>query len=157
MSQPRSTQHATFVIERAYLASPARVFAAWATAEAKARWFCGPADRWKEQSRELDFRVGGRERLLGAFSGGGVSTFEARYQDIVPDQRIVYSYEMHTGDDRISVSLATVEFKPAGAGTCVVVTEQGVFLDGHDDPAGREAGTRALLENLDAVLLRDAA
>lgn len=156
MSQPRSTEHATFVVERAYLASPARVFAAWATAEVKARWFCGPADLWKEQSRELDFRVGGRERLVGAFTSGAVSTFEAGYRDIVPDQRIVYSYEMHIDDQRISVSLATVELKPEGAGTCVVLTEQGVFLDGQDDPARREAGTRALLENLDAVLLRDA-
>jgi uncharacterized protein YndB with AHSA1/START domain len=156
MSQPRSTEHATFVIERAYLASPSRVFAAWATAEAKARWFCGPADLWTQKTRELDFRVGGREILAGVFSSGVVSTFESRYQDIVPDQRIVYSYDMHIDDNRISVSLATVEFKVAGAGTQVVVTEPGVFLDGYDNPAAREAGTRALLENLDAALLREA-
>jgi uncharacterized protein YndB with AHSA1/START domain len=156
MSQPRSIEHATFVIERAYLAPPARVFAAWATAEAKARWFCGPADSWTEKNRELDFRVGGRELLVGAFSSGVVSSFEGRYQDIVTNQRIVYSYDMHIEDDRISVSLATVEFKIAGAGTQVIVTEQGVFLDGHDNPAAREAGTRALLENLDAALLREA-
>jgi uncharacterized protein YndB with AHSA1/START domain len=156
MSQPRSTLHATFVIERAYLTPPARVFAAWDTAEAKARWFCGPADLWTEKTRELDFRVGGREVLVGAFTSGSVSTFESRYQDIVPDQRIVYSYDMRIDDARISVSLATVEFKVAGAGTQVVVTEQGVFLDGLDNPAAREAGTRALLENLDAALLREA-
>jgi len=159
ISQPApspSTKHATFVVERAYLASPARVFAAWATAEAKDRWFCGPADRWTLRSRELDFRVGGRELLVGAFTTGTVSTFEARYQDIVPNQRIVYSYDMHIDDNRISVSLATVEFQPVGAGTKVVVTEQGVFLDGRDNPAAREAGTRALLENLDAALLREA-
>jgi len=150
-----STEQATFVIERAYLASPARVFAAWAT-EAKARWFCGPADRWTLKSRELDFRVGGRELLVGTFSGGAVSTFEARYQEIVPNQRIVYSYEMRIDDDRISVSQATVELKPVGAGTQVVVTEQGIFLDGRDNPAAREAGTRGLLENLDAALLREA-
>jgi uncharacterized protein YndB with AHSA1/START domain len=155
MSQSRSTLHATFVIERAYLAPPARVFAAWATAEAKARWFCGPADLWTEKSRQLDFRVGGREVVVGAFASGTISTFESRYQDIVPDQRIVYSYDMHIDDARISVSLATVELKVAGAGTQVVITEQGVFLDGLDTPGAREAGTRALLENLDAALLRE--
>ena len=38
----RSTQHATFVIERTYAASPARVFNAFADRAAKARWFVGP-------------------------------------------------------------------------------------------------------------------
>ena len=75
----------------------------------------------------------------------------------MPDQRIVYSYDMHLDGARISVSLATVEFKPEGAGTRMIFTEQGVFLDGYDDPAGRERGTRALLDNLDAELRRAAA
>lgn len=44
MSKP-TTQHATFVIDRRYDASPARAFAAWATPAAKARWFAGP-DEW---------------------------------------------------------------------------------------------------------------
>ena len=155
MSQLRSTQHATFVIERAYLAPPARVFAAWASADAKARWFSGPADKWTLKQRELDFRVGGRELLVGSFTGGAVSAFESRYQDIVPNQRIVYSYDMHIEDRRISVSLATVVFEVSGVGTKLTLTEQGIFLDGLDTPASREAGTRALLENLDAALLRD--
>jgi uncharacterized protein YndB with AHSA1/START domain len=158
MSESQPTRHATFVIERAYLASPARVFAAWATPMAKSRWFQGPIDRWKLVSYELDFQVGGRERLVGAWSGGpfGRSTFEGRYWDIVPDRRIVYSYDMHLDDRRISVSLATVELVPDGPGTRLILTEQGAFLDGLDDPAGREAGTRALLDSLDAALLREA-
>jgi uncharacterized protein YndB with AHSA1/START domain len=35
----RSVTHSTFVIERTYDASPARVFAAWLQPKAKARWF----------------------------------------------------------------------------------------------------------------------
>ena len=38
--------------------------------------------------------------------------FDSLYYDIVPDERIVYSYEMHLDDKRISVSLATIEFAP---------------------------------------------
>ena len=41
MSEP-SVFHATFTIDRIYPAAPARVFAAWASAEAKSRWFVGP-------------------------------------------------------------------------------------------------------------------
>ncbi len=64
---------------------------------------------------------------------------------------------MHLDARRISVSLATVEFKPAGSGTRLTFTEQGVFLDGYDEPAAREHGTRALLDKLDAYLQRDPA
>jgi uncharacterized protein YndB with AHSA1/START domain len=149
----RSAKHATFVIERSYDASPARVFAAWASPAAKGRWFSGP-DEWEKSNHELDFRVGGRERVSGGPKGGPVHVYEARYQDIVPNERIILSYDMHLDDIRISVSLATVEFKPVGTRTRLIYTEQGAFLDGYDDPAGREHGTRALLDNLEAALKR---
>jgi uncharacterized protein YndB with AHSA1/START domain len=139
----RSVTHATFVVERSYDASPARVFAAWAQPEAKARWFGGSGGEF-----ELDFRIGGREFNRGGLPDGSVYTFEGRYQDIVPDERIVYAYDMHLDDRRISVSLATVELKPAGAGTRLIFTEQGAFLDGLDTPAQREEGTGSLLEAL---------
>ncbi len=148
----RSAQHATFVIERNYDFPPAQVFAAWASREAKARWFGGPAKNWTLKIRELDFRVGGRERLVGTWAGGTVSDFDSVYQDIVPDRRIVYSYAMRIDEKRISVSLATVEFTPAGKGTQLTVTEQGAFLDGYDDAGSRERGTRALLDNLDVAI-----
>jgi Uncharacterized conserved protein len=42
----------------------------------------------------------------------------------VPNERIVLTYEMHLDKTRISVSLGTTEFKPAGQGTKLVYTEQ---------------------------------
>jgi uncharacterized protein YndB with AHSA1/START domain len=150
----RSVTHATFVIERNYDALPARVFTAWADPSIKKRWF-GAADAAETDYFELDFRVGGRERESGRLEKGGAThVYDAIYQDIVPDERIVYSYDMHIDDKRISVSLATVEFKPSGGGTRLVFTEQGAYLDGFDDPALREEGTRELLDALDADLRR---
>jgi uncharacterized protein YndB with AHSA1/START domain len=153
----RNAVHATFTIERIYNASPARVFAAFATKDAKARWFAGPADKTNELEREMDFRVGGRERLRGRWHSGMVSTFDAVYHDILPDERIVYTYTMHLDDRKISVSLATLEFKPAGKGTQLVVTEQGAFLDGFEDNGGRENGTGSLLTKLGESLERETA
>ena len=92
----RSTVHSTFVIERRYAASPQRVFDAWAEPEAKAQWF-GPPHK-PEGSYELDFRVGGREHLAIAMPDGDGYTYDAIYQDIVPGQRILYTYEMHRGE-----------------------------------------------------------
>lgn len=152
----RSVTHATFVIERTYDAAPARVFAAWADPAAKARWFAGP-DEWESGEYELDFRVGGRERASGGPPGGPVHRYDARYQDIVPDQRIIIAYDMHLDETRISVSLATVEFRPAGTSTRLTFTEQGAFLDGHNTAASREQGTGDLLDALGAALRDEAA
>ena len=147
----RKAEHATFAIERRYAASPARVFAAFADPAQKARWFGGP-DEWDKGPSQFDFRVGGRERASGGPKGGPVHAFDALYYDIVPDRRIVYAYDMHLGDVRISVSLTTVEFKPDGTGTRLVFTEQGVFLDGYDDAGSREGGTKWLLDKLGETL-----
>jgi uncharacterized protein YndB with AHSA1/START domain len=142
----RSTKHATFVIERTYEATPERVFAAWSDEAAKARWF-GPPEK-PEGSYSLDFRVGGREHLAIGEPDGPQYSFDALYQDIVDGQRIVYTYDMHRDEDRISVSVATVEIEAAGAATRLTLTEQGVFLDGLDDPAEREHGTNVLMDTL---------
>ena len=49
------------------------------------------------------------------------------------NERIVYSYKLHIDDVLISVSLATIEFKAHGAGTTLIITEQGAFLDAYED------------------------
>jgi len=148
----RSTVHGTFTIERVYDASPARVFKAWSDPAAKARWFGGPG--WQELERAMDFKVGGRERLSGRHATGRVSTFDSLYHNIVANERIIYSYGMELNGKPISVSLATVTFKPEGAGTRLVFTEQAAFLDDFDDGGGRERGTNILLDQLGAELQR---
>lgn len=152
----RSSTHATFRLERVYPASPQRVFRAFADPEAKAQWFAGGTDE-PGIERSLDFRVGGKEMASGRFHDGPVHRYDATYYDIVDDERLVYCYEMHLDDVRISVSVATVELRPEGAGTRLVLTEQGVFLDGYDDAGSREEGTRQLLEALGRSLESDPA
>ena len=139
----RSTEHAAFVVERVYDASPDRVFAARSDPEAKARWFDGPEGKW-----ELNFRVGGWERRRGMLPDGREYTFEAHYRDIVPGRRIVYTYEMLLDVIPISVSVATAEFSRERDGTRLLYTEQGAFLDGHEMPARREHGMGSLLDSL---------
>lgn len=149
--KPRSAVHATFVIEKHYPAAPERVFAAFADPKLKARWFAGPPE-WGPMQHEMDFRVGGRETSVGGPKEGPKHRFDALYQDIVPNERIVFSYDLHLDAVRISVSLTTVEFGPGDGGTRLRFTEQGVFLDGYDDAGSREHGTRELLGQLGASL-----
>jgi uncharacterized protein YndB with AHSA1/START domain len=139
----RSVQHSTLVLERLYEAPPERAFAAWADPEAKRRWFAGP-----ESEHELDFRVGGRESSRGPTRDGRTYVYEAIYRDIVPVERIVLTYEMEIDGTRFSISVLTVEFAPADGGTRLVLTEQGVFLDGREEPDSREQGWGDLLDAL---------
>lgn len=150
----RSVVHASFTINRTFNARPARVFAAFADPALKDLWFFGPPE-WGPPERTSDFRIGGVETSRTGPKGGPMHIFRAMYQDIVPDERVVYSYEMHLGERRISVSLATIELFADGRGTRLKLTEQGAFLDGHDDVASREHGTRALMEQLAASLEKD--
>jgi uncharacterized protein YndB with AHSA1/START domain len=152
------TRHATFTIERDYPAPPARVFRAWAEPEAKARWFACHDD-WRSEGHQLDCRAGGSERLdtypsARDASGDSVHAYRAHYYDVVPDERIVYAYEMYLGEKRMSVSLATVLFEPRAGGTRMTFTEQLVMFDDRWDAAGRELGTREGLENLARELAR---
>ena len=148
----RSVVHGAFHLERVYDATADQVYRALADEPAKSKWFIGPPG-WRLLERVMDFRVGGRERVRGAVEGGVTTSFDALYHDIVPRERIVYTYEMHLDERKISVSLATLQIKPAGDGrTRLVVDEQGAFLDGYDDAGSRERGTGELLDKLGASL-----
>ena len=147
--------HDTFVIERSYDVPVTQVFRAWSDPELKARWFAGSAEALGA-GYELDFRVGGHEVNRGGPPGGPLFTYDSEYRDIVPEERIIYTYEVFADENRLSVSVATVQFHDHEATTQLVLTEQGVFLDGHDTVAQREEGTRELLEAL-AGFLRNGA
>ena len=148
-----SVIHDTFVLERTYPVPVSRVFAAFAAKEAKEAWAdtgdlspAAPDDR----ATEFDFRIGGRERF--GFSYQGTSfRYDATYYDIVPGQRIIYSYEMYHDGVRFSVSVATIEFAATAGGTALTWTEQGAYLDGFDGaeaPRLREGGTAEMLDGL---------
>ncbi len=150
---PRSVVHSAFTLERTYDAPVERVYRALSDEAAKAKWFAGSEGQWRQIERNMDFCVGGRERLKGRWESGVVSTFDAIYHDIVRNERIVYSYEMWLDEKKISVSLATMQIKAAGpARATLKVTEQGAFLDGYDDGGSRERGTGFLLDKLGASL-----
>jgi uncharacterized protein YndB with AHSA1/START domain len=149
----RPVIHDTFAIERTYPAQAARVFAAFASKEAKDAW--GDTGDLTEPGAdaadsEFDFQVGGHERF--GFGYQGVTyQYDARYYDIAAGQRIIYSYEMYADGMRISVSVATIEFRATPDGTALTWTEQGAYLDGFDGaeaPRLRQGGTAEMLDGL---------
>ena len=147
----RSVVHASFTIIRHWKASPERVFQAFADQKKKDAWFGGGSD-WTPVGRSFDFREGGKEHAAGRWKTGMVSKFDCIYLDIVPNERIIYSYVMHLDDRKISVSQAAIELTPDKGGTKFTLTEYGDYLDGYDDAGSREHGTNALMDALEKSL-----
>ncbi len=149
----RSVHHDTFVIERTYPSPPSKVFRALTDPEAKAAWFLAPGD-WKASGYRFDCRVGGTEHVESRPPGGEPHIYDAVYHEVLPDQRVVFSYDMHLGERHLSVSLTTIELAPVESGTRLIFTEQGAFLDGDPaDVASRVEGTNHLLDNLGKALI----
>ena len=154
----QSVIHNTFVIERSYPHPPERVFAAFANSATKQRWFTASEQNEVERF-ELDFRVGGAERMQYRFKQGtpipgAVLANDGTYLEIVPNRCIVTASAMTLNDRRISASLVTIELLPTDSGTDLICTHQGAFFEGADGPEMRQAGWRTLLDRLAAELSR---
>jgi uncharacterized protein YndB with AHSA1/START domain len=144
--------NATFTIERVLNASPARVFAAYSSLEAKSAWFKAPSEI-ETLNRDFDFSIGGKERFRARWPSGMITDFDATYRDIVTDERIILVYDMFQNGDKLSVSLLSVEFRAEGDRTRLIHTEQGCYLTGGDEAVkSREHGTTWHIDNLVALM-----
>lgn len=140
-----------FTIERRFRQTPKQTFRAFSDPVLRRRWFRVPAS-WTETEWSLDFQVGGGELNAGRDQSGAYHSFRSRFHDIVEDQRIVFAYDLLLDQRLVSVSLTTIELRTEGAGTHLIFTEHGAFLDDLEDPAEREHGTGLLLDGLEAFL-----
>jgi uncharacterized protein YndB with AHSA1/START domain len=139
--------HRSFVIERVYPATAAKVFRALSDPHKKRRWFA-EGEGFVVESYTLDFRVGGFERARFRPTGGPPMTTDAVYLDILTDERVVFAYAMTVGGAPMSSSLGTMELTPTASGTLLRFTEHTAFVDGNDGSEGRREGSVGLLEAL---------
>jgi uncharacterized protein YndB with AHSA1/START domain len=95
-----------------------------------------------------DFVVGGLETVAGFDGQGRALTYEARYAEIAPNERILTTSTLHTADRLSTVSVTSVEFRAEGTGTRVMLTEHGMYLPGQEQPDWREQGTAQQLDTL---------
>jgi uncharacterized protein YndB with AHSA1/START domain len=158
MTSERSLGHAGFTLSRDYPHPIAEVWAAFAEEERKLDWFGGGVDWEAKGEWRFDFRVGGTDVAEAKFHGGPVSRYVGTYTDIVPEERIVTSYDMWLDGAHISTSVASFEFEPivletGEGGTRFTHAEHGIHLDGFDlDGSSREQGSAGLLDVLGRYL-----
>jgi uncharacterized protein YndB with AHSA1/START domain len=146
-----SIVHNTFVIDRNYPQPPDRVFAAFAQPSRKRRWYA-EGDH-EIQEFEMEFRVGGGERLRYRFKeghpvAGSEIVNESTYQDIVPEKRLLMTSKMTLNGKPIVVMLATFDFQSSGSGTDLILTHQGTYIEWPGGDKMIEQGWRGLLESL---------
>lgn len=151
----KTVSHGSFTLERDYPFPVEDVFAAWTTAEAKRGWFA-QGDDFIDAVNEynLDFRVGGVERLDARLVSGNRILIESVYRDIVENERIVATYDVVINDRKISVSLFSVELLATETGTHLITTEHGAFLDELDTGEQRQLGVESDLDHLAKYLER---
>ncbi|HYE46386.1 MAG TPA: SRPBCC family protein [Caulobacter sp.] len=142
--------HDTLVLERAYAATPERVFNAWADPGARLRWAVPKGEALAFDA--TDFRVGGRDVSRCGAPGDLRFRIETLYEAIVDDRRIVFSERCFEGETLLSVYLVTVEIARDGEGARLTLTNQIVALDGGGMIAGSKAGWNAALDNLTEYL-----
>jgi uncharacterized protein YndB with AHSA1/START domain len=136
--------HSTFTLERRFPASVERVFQAWGNPEARRRWMAQGAEH------SQNFVVGGLETVKGADGEGRALAYEARYAEIVLNERILTTSTLHTEDRLSTVSVTSIEFRAEDGDTRVVLTEHGIYLAGQEQPEWREHGTAQQLDTLAA-------
>lgn len=95
------------VSERVFDAPRERVFAAWTDAELIPKW-------WGLRSTEtvvdeLDLRVGGAWRFVERMEDGTEVGFRGSYREVVPPERLVYSFEWEGMPGHVSVDILTFE------------------------------------------------
>ncbi len=133
MAEPKVV-HSTFVVERSFPKPVETVFAALSKPQKVSQWFAeGPGHDLVEFT--MDFTEGGRQLLVyrmkaGTPIAGTVITNEARFQEIVPNGRILMATTMKLGDKRILASQITFELVASTAGTDLVCTHQGAYFEG---------------------------
>lgn len=141
------TLHDKIVIERTYNASPARVFAAWESVEARLRWSI-PHPTAGAVYDQTDFRVGGLDVMRCGAKDDMRYRAHVRYLEIIRDVRIVMTESVAEDGKTRAASLITVEFEAAGKTTKQTVTMQVSAFDGPGMIEGYNEGWGAALDNL---------
>jgi uncharacterized protein YndB with AHSA1/START domain len=134
----------SLTLKRRLKAPPGKVFAAWTDPEKMKRWM-GPGEITAMRA-ESDTRVGGRYRIV-MHMGGEAHDVSGAYREIVPNEKLVYTWAWKSTPER--ESLVTITFKPDGAGTLLTLAhEQFVDADARDRHQHGWTGALDKLEKL---------
>ena len=136
----------SLTIRRRFKAAPERVYRAWTEPAQVARWF-GPGSITVLEA-VFEPRAGGRFMIHARSPEGEDLRVSGTVREAIPNSKVVYTWAWQSTPER--QSLVTVEFKPDGDGTLLVLTHEQFFDEGARDR--HNGGWNAALDKLEAYL-----
>jgi|SoiMethySBSTD1v2_1073268.scaffolds.fasta_scaffold66707_4 uncharacterized protein YndB with AHSA1/START domain len=134
----------TLTVRREIAAPPAELFDAWLDAEKMSQWM-RPMDTERSKVK-LDARVGGEFEVI-MYTPNGEVPHTGTYQEITRPRRLVFTWNSpYAGSHG---SLVTVDFKPKGRGTEIVLTHE--RLPSEEMVKAHTGGWTSILERLVAA------
>ena len=134
----------SLTINRRLNAPPEKVYAAWTDPEKIVLWF-GPAPTILGSVKaRMDVRVGGGFRISFNTEDGEYHEVGGTYREVVPNQRLVFSWAWHSTPERESV--VTVTLKEDGNGTLLSLNHGQFF-----DQAARDGHVRGWTGTIDKL------
>jgi len=141
---PQLAGKPSLTLKRRLAAPPEKVYAAWTDPAQLTQWF-GPAQTVAGSvSAEMDVKVGGRFRASFRTDDGEYHEVGGRYREVVPNERLVFTWAWHTTPER--ESLVSVSIKPDGDGSMLTLTHEQFF-----DEAARDGHKRGWAGTLDKL------
>jgi uncharacterized protein YndB with AHSA1/START domain len=131
-------------VSRRIRATPERLFRAWTEPALLQHWWRMEGPGWSFAGAEVDVRVGGAYRLAMTGPDGRAHTAVGVYSEVVPPQRLVFSWEWEDPASRVGDTLVAVDIIDAGDGTSDVVITHTRFGDA-ERASGHERGWTQLL------------
>ena len=137
----------SLTLTRRFSAAPEKVYAAWADPQRLVQWFGPSSVEEGSVEADIDLRVGGRYRISFR-ADGNYNEVGGIYREVVPNQRLVFSWAWHSTPER--ESLVTISIKPDGSGT-LLVFNHAQFVD-EKARDNHERGWTDLLGKLETYL-----
>ncbi len=134
----------SLTIQRRLNAPPAKVYAAWTDPQKVKRWW-GPKQSEEAVHVEADVRVGGRFRFVMRGPRGERHDVGGVYREVVPDEKLVFTWAWHTTPER--ESLVTVALESDGDGTVLRLIHEQFFDEAARD--GHLEGWESALDRLE--------
>jgi uncharacterized protein YndB with AHSA1/START domain len=138
------------VMKREFDAPRDLVFKAHTSCEHLSRWW-GPR-KYEVTVCELDFRPGGKWRMVHRGSDGTESGFHGVFREIVPSERIVWTFEFEGVPG--SVSVETLTFEEVDGKTTITTTSVYDTVEERDAMlgSGMEEGAAESMDRLEEYL-----
>ncbi len=112
------------VISHVYDATPEELFEAFTNPEVLKNWYAPEGLSIPEVT--ADAKVGGKHRVVMQAPDGKQHIANGVYREVIPGKKLVYTWKWEAGDMSSDDTLITVEFKPKGDKTEVLMIHEGL-------------------------------